>query len=291
MEEAVALYKEASQQYKIAGNNQESIECLKSAANLCEAMGDVGEAADMLSSAGDLEAKENPSGACDLLKGAAQMFIKSGKSADAAKIYRQMAEIYEKDYEFELSVQNWKEAARLFEMEKFNKSDADKANIKVAELLSRDCSSATDAQLIESIKMFQKMATKYTENNLLRHSARELFFKACLIFLVLEDDIGLEKSIEMSSDKDPFFNNSMEQKFLTRILDAWRANDVEQFSHEASDLSKRSTLDKWKINVIAAIKRKLDKKAGVSKPKDAKKEEAMQEAAKEDTHNPDFSPF
>lgn len=45
-------------------------------------MGDVGEAADMLSSAGDLEAKENPAGACELLKGAAQMFIKSGKSAE-----------------------------------------------------------------------------------------------------------------------------------------------------------------------------------------------------------------
>lgn len=89
IEEAVALYKEAAQQYKIAGSSkhylhtdQESIDCLKSAANLCESMGDVGEAADMLSSAGDLEAKENPAGACELLKGAALMFIKSGKSAD-----------------------------------------------------------------------------------------------------------------------------------------------------------------------------------------------------------------
>lgn len=81
--------------------------------------------------------------------------------------------------------------------------------------------------------MFQKMGTKYTENNLLRHSARELFFKACLLFLVLEDDIGLEKSIEMSSDRDPFFNNSMEQKFLVRVLDAWRGNEVEQYSLEA----------------------------------------------------------
>ena len=67
----------------------------------------------------------------------------------------------------------------------------------------------------------------------MRHSARELFFKACLLFLVLEDDIGLEKSIEMSSDRDPFFNNSMEQKFLVRVLDAWRGNEVEQYSLEA----------------------------------------------------------
>lgn len=77
------------------------------------------------------------------------------------------------------------------------------------------------------------MATKYTEDNIQRHSARELFFKACLLFLVLEDDIGLEKSIEISADKDAFFHNSMEQKFLNRILEAWRSNDVDQFSHEA----------------------------------------------------------
>jgi hypothetical protein len=72
---------------------------------------------------------------------------------EAAKIYRTVAEIYEKDYEFELAVTNLKEAARLFDLEKFNKSDADKANIKVAELLSRDCSSLSDSQIIESIKV------------------------------------------------------------------------------------------------------------------------------------------
>lgn len=71
----------------------------------------------------------------------------------AAKIYRQIAEIYEKEYEFELAVTNLKEAARLFELEKFNKSDANKANIKIAELLSRDCDNAPESQLIESIKV------------------------------------------------------------------------------------------------------------------------------------------
>jgi hypothetical protein len=76
------------------------------------------------------------------------------------------------------------------------------------------------------------MGTKYTENNLLRHSAKDLFFKASLLFLVIEDDIGLEKSIDMASDRDPFFINSMEQKFLNKILDAWRANDTETFAVE-----------------------------------------------------------
>lgn len=76
------------------------------------------------------------------------------------------------------------------------------------------------------------MGTKYTENNIMRHSAKELFFKAALLYLTLEDDIGLKKFIDTSTDKDPFFNNSMEQKFLNRILDAWISNDHEAFGHE-----------------------------------------------------------
>jgi alpha-soluble NSF attachment protein len=288
MEEAVRLYMEAAQQFKIAGSKEESIEALKSAAALYEALGDMGDAADALSAAGDLIGTDNSGEACELYKSAAMMFIKCGKSAEAAKIFRQIADIYEKEYEFELAVINLKEAGRLFEMEKFNKSDANKANIKIAELLSRDCDNASEAQLIESIKMFQKMGTKYSEDNLLRHSARELFYKACLLFLVLEDDVGLEKAIDIATDKDPFFNNSMEQKFLLRILECWRTNDMDTFSHECTDIGKRSTLDKWKINVIAAIKRKLEKRSGGSKKKgpDSKKEDI-----REDTHNPDFNPF
>ena len=76
------------------------------------------------------------------------------------------------------------------------------------------------------------MANKYTENNLLRHSARDLYFKASLLFLAIEDDIGLEKSIDLAIDKDPFFNNSMEQKFLSKILEYWRTNDAESFGQE-----------------------------------------------------------
>lgn len=149
-----------------------------------------------------------------------------------------MAEVYEKDLEYDLAVANLKEAARLFELEKFNKTDADKAYIKIAELLSRDCSHAAQDKVIEAIKVrageqiFKKMGTKYTENNMLRHSARELFFKGALLFLAIDDDIGLEKFVDQSSDSDPFFNNSMEHKFLLRLLESWRENDVDQAAHE-----------------------------------------------------------
>lgn len=94
MEEAVRLYMEAAQQFKIAGSSieivtleDESVDALKSAAALYEAIGDMGDAADALSQAGDLIGTDNTGSACDLYKSAAQMFIKSGKSADVRALY------------------------------------------------------------------------------------------------------------------------------------------------------------------------------------------------------------
>jgi alpha-soluble NSF attachment protein len=153
MGEAVELYKEAAQQYKIAGDKANSIDCLKQAASLYQGMEDVGDAADCLSNAGDLLKEDSPADACSLYKQCAEMYIKNGKCGDAAKVYRQISEIYEKEYEYELAVTNLKEAARLFDLEKFNKTDAEKANIKVAELLTRDLSTAKDQQVIEAIKV------------------------------------------------------------------------------------------------------------------------------------------
>lgn len=62
----------------------EAIEALKSAASLYEAIGDMGDAADAFSSAGDLLSSDNTAEACNLYKSAAQLFIKSGKSADVS---------------------------------------------------------------------------------------------------------------------------------------------------------------------------------------------------------------
>lgn len=68
-------------------------------------------------------------------------------------MFRQVSEIYEKEYEWELAIANIKEAGRLFELEKFAKVDASKATIKYAELLSRDCSAASNSKLVDAIQV------------------------------------------------------------------------------------------------------------------------------------------
>lgn len=76
------------------------------------------------------------------------------------------------------------------------------------------------------------MATKYTQENLLRHSAKELFFKSCLLFLVIDDDVGMDKMIAKACDRDPFFMSSYEKRFLTNVLKAFQNNDIMAYADE-----------------------------------------------------------
>ena len=51
-------------------------------------------------------------------------------------------------------------------------------NVKVAELLTKEPDVAPQNDIIEAIKILEKVANKYLENNLLRHSAKDLYIKA-----------------------------------------------------------------------------------------------------------------
>jgi len=58
--------------------------------------------------------------------------------------------------------------------------------LKVAELSTMKA----DADLVEAIKIYEDVADRYMENKLTEPSARNLFFKACLLYLANDDAVG-----------------------------------------------------------------------------------------------------
>lgn len=55
------------------------------------------------------------------------------------------------------------------------------------------------------IEIYDKVAKKYLENKLTAPSARDLFFRICLLHLSNTDTIGCEKALEKATDEDPSF--------------------------------------------------------------------------------------
>jgi Soluble NSF attachment protein, SNAP len=69
-------------------------------------------------------------------------------------------------------------------------------------------------------------------NKLTSSSAKDLFFKASLLLLVLDDPVGSETILNRCIDKDPGYGNSREAKFVQGIINAIHKRDPDGFATE-----------------------------------------------------------
>lgn len=220
---------------------------------------------------------------------AAEYFAKSGKIANAAKTYRTMAEAYESELDYPKAIPLYERAAELFGLEKHHGQDAFKCNLKVANLLSIDPDLAKEQDLVKAVKIFQKVAAKYLENNLLRHSAKDLYIKVLLIFMLMEDDVGYERSLNKFIDDDPSLSNNYELKAVKKVHDKYMDKDSDGFSMMTIDWHSKSNLDKWKTNILSATKRKIEIRNPPNKKKGGQDEDEYNfndNSEKSDDYNP-----
>ena len=63
-------------------------------------------------------------------------------------------------------------------------------------------------QIIKVIRTYDRIGKKFLTQSLVRSSARDFFFKACLCFLSNDDLQGAKNSMENYTFEDPSFDNS-----------------------------------------------------------------------------------
>jgi len=73
--------------------------------------------------------------------------------------------------------------------------------LKVADLNTQK----VETEYVESIRIYEEVADKYLENKLTEPSAKNLYFKAILLYLVNDDSVGANVKLEKYSDKSPSF--------------------------------------------------------------------------------------
>lgn len=90
--------------------------------------------------------------------------------------------------------------------------------LKVAELSTQNAG----GDLIQAIKIFESVGDKYMENKLTAPSAKELYFKSCLLYLCnnvsdlikTKDSVGCGIALERYLDKDPSFASTRQFKLI-----------------------------------------------------------------------------
>ena len=91
-------------------------------------------------------------------------------------------------------------------------------------------------------------------HNLTRYSAKDCYFKACLLFLANDDTVGADNGLTKYSHKDPSFETSREAKLIRDLLGAIRAEDTGAFETVLFSFNKITPLDRWKTKVLLKAK-------------------------------------
>lgn len=112
-----------------------------------------------------------------------------------------------------------------------------------------------EKQIAKVIKTYDKIGKKYLSQSLVRSSARDFFFKACLCFLANDDLQGAKNSMENYQFEDPSFETSRQYEFLKGIVDAIEAQSSEDLSRVVRTNARILTLDRANNKLLVTIKK------------------------------------
>lgn len=82
----------------------------------------------------------------------------------------------------------------------------------------------------ELIKILETIADKYIQNKLTAPSAKEQYFRAILLFLANDDDIGANMALERYINNDPTFYQTRQHKFCAALIKALKEKNLTLFS-------------------------------------------------------------
>ena len=195
--------------------------------------------------------KDNAAQAVEYYNRAVEMLASAGRISQAARLRKQIAEIYEADDMFNLAAQNYAHAAELYDLDNTD-STANSCKLKAAELSIED--SLTSATIIPAIQTFESVGGKYLMHNLTKYSAKDCYFKAALLYLANDDTVGCENALNNYCNRDPSFETSRECGFAREVLEAIRVHDVNAFESATYNFNRITPLDRWKTKVLLKAK-------------------------------------
>lgn len=148
------------------------------------------------------------------LEASIELYILSNRMNNVAKTKKRIAEIYEKDCEYTLAMKMYQDAAESFSLEPNNTSNTNTCLMKVVDLGLF----VAAPDFGEMIKILETVADKYMQSKLTAPSAKELYFKAILLFLANDDSIGADQAMKKYLNNDPTFLQTRQQKFAQAVI-------------------------------------------------------------------------
>mmetsp|Transcript_36456 Transcript_36456/g.77537 ORF Transcript_36456/g.77537 Transcript_36456/m.77537 type:complete len:296 (-) Transcript_36456:22-909(-) len=258
-EEAMELYQQAANMYKLAKLWQEAADCYSQCAYCAARTGDQNAEADNLQEAGHLLKRISTERALDVYDQAVNVLSTAGRFPQAGKLLISMAELVEKEQHSEdRCIDFWRRAAEMFDLDDHGKSNSTKCNLKVAEF------AALRGELDQAIKLFEAEGEKALKTTTLQFGAKEHFFKAGIVHLLVGDSVTVNLAVERYCSLDPRFADSREGALLAALAKAFEEEDTDLFTERLSDYDSITKLDHWKTDILLKVKNSMKPAEGVT---------------------------
>ena len=249
------LYKQAANAYKMSKQFQEAGVAFQKQAECHLQLGSKHEAATAWQSAATAFQKVNPKEAVACLLLGVELYVDEGRFGVAAKHEQQIGELLEEMGNLDDALVHYQTAADYFDGEG-QAAAAGKVKLKVAD----HCAIAQ--KYPRAIEIYEATGVAYLANNLLKWSAKDLFFKAGICHLCSEDMIGSRRAIERYQDLDVTFSTQRECKFLLKLLENCEAYNSDGLTIAVRDYNNISPLDNWKTTLLLRIKNSISNAGG-----------------------------
>mmetsp|Transcript_4659 Transcript_4659/g.10285 ORF Transcript_4659/g.10285 Transcript_4659/m.10285 type:complete len:318 (-) Transcript_4659:363-1316(-) len=268
-EDAAESFTKAANAYKVGGCHDEAGGAYQRAAELYkDKLKSLGEASKCLSDAGACLSKSNPAEAVGCYRSAVTLLCDAGRLNQAAKLSKQIAEIFENDGAaaedgsggdaVSAAIASYQQAAELFELEQA-KSQASSCLQKVAELSS---GALDPPELLRAAEIYESLGRQCLESNLLKYNAKGHFLNGVMCHLANGDSIGASQALARFDNLDYTFGDSREGKFAKELVECVEQFDPEGFATACFEYDRISKLDPWKTSMLVKVKRSIDDSTG-----------------------------
>lgn len=254
-ESAMDLIKQAANIYKLAKDWENAANAYLRCAQIEQDIKE--DPSDMYIEASTMQKKYNSAVAVKTMQLAIESLCTKGKISQAARIQKGIGETYEADKQYILAAKAYSDAVQLYDTEGERNTTTNNILLKVPEL--RIVAEENREHVAEAIKIYEQVANKYLENRLTAASAKDLFFRASILHLAIDDTVGAANALEKYADLDPTFGTSREAKFARALIKAMEDKNVQAYSDECWEFNNITPLDRWKTTVLNRAKAHLEK--------------------------------
>jgi len=208
--------------------------------------------------AGNVFKQCDSASAIDAFHLAAEMQMSNNRIQQAAKMFKEIGELHEKEFQWAEAAGSLKKAAEFFHMENQSSSET-QCLLKVAQFQAQYLSTEDPSNWTSAIAIFEKMGKQSANNNLLKYSAKKYFFAAGLCRLAAGQSVNeLSDAMNEYRVQDVSFEQQRECELLSYLVQALEDKDPELFQQKLSAYDNFTKLDPFQTSVCLRIKRNIE---------------------------------